>query len=923
MRHFSSFVFMLNQNHSAGPVIRAVAGAILVLSIGMASGRPDTGCDICDSRVVLSGQFHLEAGRNVPPIAGLPPGGERAFRSNITGKQFSLAVSQLNPGRYTAVIGVAETVFDHAGARRFDIACGNRAVASNLDVFAVSGGLARAFFITNLINFPGDGQNGPLVFTFTGRVNDAELNWFELRDAAGQTVLFRPAADLVGSFDAAARQIPAVTGPEIWKDMAQPVDTRVADLLCRLSLAEKVAQMGNAAPAIPRLGIPAYNYWNEALHGVARAGAATVFPQAIGAAATWDAPLLHAEAEVIATEARAKYNDYAGSHHGDTDEYHGLTFWSPNLNIFRDPRWGRGQETYGEDPYLTGTMGVAFIRGLQGDDPRQLRALACAKHFVVHSGPEPTRHSFDAQPPERDLYETYLPHFEMAVRDGRVGGVMGSYNSIFGVPACANSFLLTDVLRRQWGFDGYIVSDCGAIDDIFAHHKFTATPEEAAAAAAKAGCDICCGNDYGALTRAAKEGLITAGEIDRALGYALKARFRLGLFNPSAVSPYAAITLAQNDTPAHEALALQVARESVVLLQNDGLLPLDRTRFKRIAVIGMNADSIPALVGNYNGTPARPVTLLAGIRRVAGPGVGVVYAPGCPLACHPGGDPAEAGLMAAAVAVARTADVIIYAGGISAELEGEESPDDSTCDGFKGGDRTRIELPPGQTTLLQALQATGKPVVFVNCSGSAVAMPWAVTHLPAIVQAWYPGEQGGQAVAEVLFGEVNPGGRLPVTFYQSTADLPDFSDYGMSHRTYRYFDGQPEFAFGHGLSYTRFDYGDARLNATRFQPDGMVKVSFTLENTGARDGDEVAQVYFHQVHSARPQARLALCGFTRLHLPKGTGALVTVDIPVQRFRQWDTVRKQYVVEPGKYELLIGGGSDDIRRRTTLKVEAAK
>ncbi len=914
---------MLNQNYSAGLVIRAIAGAILVLSIGLASGQPDTGCNACDSRVVLSGQFQLDEGRNVPPIAGLPPGRENGFRSHISGKQFTLAISQLNPGRYTSVIGMAETVFDHAGARRFDITDGDRVIASNLDVFAVSGGLARALFITNQINYAGEGRNSPLVFTFTGRVNQAELNSFELRDAAGQTVLLRQAADLAESFDAAARQIPEVTGPEIWKDMTQPADARAADLLHRLSLAEKVAQMGNAAPAIPRLGIPAYNYWNEALHGVARAGVATVFPQAIGAAATWDVPLLHAEAEVISTEARAKYNDYAGSHHRDTDEYHGLTFWSPNLNIFRDPRWGRGQETYGEDPYLTGTMGVAFIRGLQGDDSRQLRALACAKHFVVHSGPEPTRHSFDAQPPERDLYETYLPHFERAVRDGHVGGVMGSYNSIFGVPACANSFLLTDVLRRQWGFDGYIVSDCGAIDDIFAHHKYTATPEEAAAAAAKAGCDICCGNDYGALTRAAKEGLISGTEIDRALGYALKARFRLGLFDPPAASPYAGITLAQNDTPAHEALALQVARESVVLLQNDGLLPLGRNRLKRIAVIGMNADSIPALVGNYNGTPARPVTLLAGIRRVAGPGVEVVFAPGCPLADHPGGDPAEAGLMAAAVAVARTADVIIYAGGISAELEGEESPDDSTCDGFKGGDRTRIELPPGQTALLQALHATGKPVVFVNCSGSAVAMPWAVTHLPAIVQAWYPGEQGGRAVAEVLFGEVNPGGRLPVTFYQSTADLPDFSDYAMSHRTYRYFDGKPEFAFGHGLSYTRFDYGDVRLNAVRFQPAGMVKVSFTLENTGARDGDEVAQVYFRQVHSVRPQARLALCGFTRLHLPKGTSALVTVDIPVERFRQWDTVRKQYVVEPGKYELLVGGASDDIRLRTTLKVDAAK
>jgi len=914
---------MLNQLNPAGPAFRALLGSFLVLAAGTATGQTVPGCDACGSRIVLSGKFGFDEAPNAPSIAGLAPDEAKRFRPEVFGKQFTLWLSHLTPGKYTSVIGLAETAFNHAGARSFDISCGDQLIASNLDVFAASGGFGRAYFITNRFDFPGDARRGPLAFTFAARVNDAKLNSFELRDDTGQPVFLRHAADLADSFGDLARQIPEVAGSELWKDPAQPVDARVTDLLRRLSLAEKVAQMGNAAPAIPRLGIPAYNYWNEALHGVARAGVATVFPQAIGAAATWDAPLLHAEAEVIATEARAKYNDYAARHHGDSDEYHGLTFWSPNLNIFRDPRWGRGQETYGEDPFLTGTMGVAFIRGLQGDDPRHIRAMACAKHFAVHSGPEPTRHSFDAEPPERDLYETYLPHFEMAVRDGHVGGVMGSYNSVLGVPACASSFLLADVLRRQWGFDGYVVSDCGAINDVFAHHKFTATPEEAAAATARAGCDICCGNDYSALTGATREGLVTASELDRALGYALKARFRLGLFDPPGASPYAGITMAQNDTPAHEALALQVARESVVLLQNHGLLPLDRARLKRIAVIGLNADSIAALVGNYNGTPARPVTLLEGIRRVAGPGIEVVYAPGCPLARHQGEAPSEAAMVAAAVTLARSADVIIYAGGISAELEGEESPDASTCDGFKGGDRTRIELPPGQTALLQALHGTGKPVVFVNCSGSAMAMPWAVDNLPAMVQAWYPGEQGGRAVAEVLFGEVNPGGRLPVTFYQSTADLPDFSDYAMRQRTYRYFDGQPEFAFGHGLSYTRFDYGGVRLSASRFTPAETVKINFTLTNAGAREGDEVAQVYFRHVRSAVRQPRLALCGFTRLHLAQGETASVTVDVPVARFRQWDPVRKQYVVESGVYELLVGGASDDLRLRASLKVDPAE
>ena len=402
-----------------------------------------------------------------------------------------------------------------------------------------------------------------------------------------------------------------------------------------MSLAEKVAQLKNAAPAIRRLGLPAYNYWSEALHGVAANGNATVFPQAIGMAATWDPALIREEASVIGIEGRAKFNDYASKHNGNAKWFGGLTFWSPNINIFRDPRWGRGQETYGEDPFLTGAIGVAFIRGLQGDDTRYFKAVACAKHYAVHSGPEPERHRFDAVPPERDLYETYLPHFEMAVREGHVGGVMGAYNSVNGVPACASSFLLTDLLRKQWGFDGYIVSDCGAIHNIWGQgeHHYVATPEEAAADAVKAGCNLCCGGDYNALAGAVQKGLISEKEIDQALYYTLWTRFRLGLFDPPENCSYAKIGIDQNDTPEHEALALKVAEEAVVLLKNDGLLPLDRSKIKRIAVIGPNADSASMLEGNYNGKAARPVTILSGIKKVAGPDIEVTFAAGCPWRC--------------------------------------------------------------------------------------------------------------------------------------------------------------------------------------------------------------------------------------------------------------------------------------------------
>ena len=902
-------------------ILCALAGLTILFSGGVAFGDEEL-CVACDRKVLVSGELSHGRGHESLAIQGAPKRGEEAFREEICGTNFTLSVPNLPAAKYTVEIGVAEVDFTNAGARVFDITCGDQTLASNLDIFATAGGAGKVWFITSEIDFPGDAVGGPLTLTFTGHNSAAKLNTFELKDDSGQSIISMSAADFISAGDATALQVPAVTGPELWKDTTQPAAVRVHDLVRRLSLAEKVLQMRNSAPAIPRLGVPAYDYWSECLHGVARAGVATVFPQAIGMAATWDAPLLRETAGVIATEARAKHNDYVRQHDGDSARYFGLTFWTPNLNIFRDPRWGRGQETYGEDPFLTAQLGVAFIRGLQGDDPNHLKAMACAKHFSVHSGPESERHSFDVAPTERDFHETYLPQFEAAVREGHVGAVMGAYNSVYGDPACANPLLLTDILRKQWGFDGHVVSDCGAIYDIYANHKFTGTPEEAAAAAVKAGDDLCCGMDYNSLARAVKAGLISETEIDTAVGRVLEARFRLGLFDPPDKAPYAQIPITENDTPEHEVLALKMARESIVLLKNDGFLPLDRAKIKRIAVIGTNAASISVLLGNYNGTPARPVTLLDGIKQAVGPNVEVVYEPGCPLAMHHDGtDKPDIQQWTGAIKAAWMADVIIYAGGISSHLEGEEMK--VNYDGFDSGDRTEIELPDVQTELLKALQGTGKPVVFVNCSGSAIAMPWAITNVPAIVQAWYPGEQGGRAVADVLFGDANPAGRLPVTFYHATADLPAFDNYSMLNRTYRYFKGQPDFAFGHGLSYTRFGYEDLKINGTTFTAGDTVKATFGLLNVGGWDGDEVVQVYFRHVNSARVQPRLALCSFARIHLAAGQGARFTMNIPVERFRSWDTVKKQSVVESGDYELLVGAASDDIRLHAPLNVTAAK
>jgi len=619
---------------------------------------------------------------------------------------------------------------------------------------------------------------------------------------------------------------------------------RAADLVSRMTLEEKVLQMQNAAPAIPRLGIPAYEWWNEALHGVARAGRATVFPQAIGLAATWDTGLMKRIADVISTEARAKYNEaIRNNQHG---RYQGLTFWSPNINIFRDPRWGRGQETYGEDPYLTGRMAVAFIQGMQGTDPHYYKVIATAKHYAVHSGPEPSRHSFDVAPSARDLNETYLPAFRAAMVEAKAYSIMCAYNRVDGVPACANTDLLVKRLRGEWGFQGYVVSDCGAIADIFRGHKYKATAAEASAVAVKAGTDLTCGNEYRSLVDAVKNGLITEAEIDKSLERLFVARFKLGMFDPPERVPWSKIPFSEVDSAEHRKLALEAARKSIVLLKNEaGVLPL-RAAVKKIAVIGPSADDAEALLGNYNGFSSKHVPPLEGIRRQFEKSAEVRSALG---AAYTEGTEAQ---LAEAVQLAKGCDVTIAFVGLNPKLEGEEMR--VKIPGFVGGDRTDLNLPAPQERLLGALLDTGKPVIVVLTSGSAVAINSAKERAAAVLATWYNGEEAGTAIAETLAGVNNPSGRLPVTFYKGVDQLPPFEDYSMNGRTYRYFEGEPLWPFGYGLSYSKFEYTAPRVRGK--------SVAVRVKNASSREGDAVVQLY---LRSPEPQ----LVGFQRVHLKAG------------------------------------------------------
>ena len=834
-----------------------------------------------------------------------------------------------------------------------------------------------------------------------------------------------------------------------YQDPSRSVEERVADLISRMTLAEKISQMVHTAPAIERLGIPAYNWWNECLHGVARAGIATVFPQAIGLAATWDPDLIHKAATIISDEARAKHHEWLRL--GIRQIYAGLTFWSPNVNLFRDPRWGRGQETYGEDPYLTSRLGVAFVRGLQGDDPLHPKVVATAKHFAVHSGPESERHRFDARVSERDLRETYLRAFEALVKEARVQSVMGAYNRTNGEACCASPTLLERILRDEWGFSGYVTSDCWAIDDLFGGHALVGSPAEAAAMAVKAGCDLECGCVYQALGEAVERNLVDEKAIDRSLGRLFAARFRLGMFDPPENVPYAQIPFAVNDSLEHRAVALETSRESIVLLKNDGLLPLSKD-LGSVAVVGPNADDLWALLGNYNGTPARPVTVLEGIRGKLGPSARLYHAQGCELALrvpplvpipsdclrplapdalgkragltaecygsssfergpaetrtddtvdfawkgrsdtfsvrwagylvppttgtyrlgvtghsyyrllldgqeivtyrgihHPTQRTREVALEAGrlyplgleyandgldpqahllwsvpgvdyqreALEVAGKADVVIAVLGLSPWLEGEEMPVD--VEGFRGGDRTDIALPRPQEELLRKLRALGKPLVLVLLGGSALAVTWADEHVSAILEGWYPGQAGGKAIADVLFGDHNPAGRLPVTFYRSLDQLPPFEDYAMVGRTYRYLSDKPLYPFGHGLSYTRFEYSGLRV-AERVDASGELAVSFDLANAGERAGDEVAQLYLRYLDSrvARPIKELA--AFQRVRLAPGEARSLAFRVPASQLAYWDGGR--FVVEPGRVEVMVGASSEDIRLRGEVEISAS-
>jgi beta-glucosidase len=852
-----------------------------------------------------------------------------------------------------------------------------------------------------------------------------------------------------GSFSYSVRHNdpPKKVYPFPFLDPDLPFDQRVNDLVGRMTLEEKIGQMMNAAPAIKRLGIPEYNWWNECLHGVARSGLATVFPQAIGMGASWDEDMMFRVSSTISDEARAKYQDYIKK-----DKrliYQGLTFWSPNINIFRDPRWGRGQETYGEDPFLTGRMAVQFIRGLQGDDPKYYKTIATVKHFAVHSGPEPDRHSFDAQADERDFRETYLPQFEMGIKEGKAYSVMCAYNRYRGEACCGSNRLLTTILREEWGFDGYVVSDCGAIGDIYQRHNIVQTPEEASAMAVKAGCDLECATTYEHLKEAVQKKLITEKEIDVSVKRLFLARFKLGMFDPPEMVKYTKIPYEVVDSKEHKVMALEAARKSIVLLKNENdLLPLKKN-LKTVAVIGPNADQWQMLLGNYNGLPSRAITPLDGIREKLGANTNVLYAQGCELTEGlssfekvPGnllshgdrkglavdyykdhelkggvlfsgvdsvldanwGDGAprkdmdddnfgvrwtgtitpdragtyqlgvittckvnlylddsliantsyhfrdeyndprlkksvsvtlkagqhyklrvEAGesygdariqlvwaalgngvaddLQAQAIDIARRSDAVVLCMGISSRLEGEEM--DVNVEGFKGGDRTSLDLPKVQERLIKAIQALGKPVVLVLLNGSALSVNWEAEHIPAIVEAWYPGQAAGQAIADVLFGDYNPGGRLPVTFYRSVNDLPSFSDYSMAGHTYRFFKGQALYPFGYGLSYTSFAYDNLK-SAVIGKVQDSVHIWVDITNTGKIAGDEVAQLYVSRTGSTVPVPIRSLAGFRRIHLLPGERRTVEFVLPPKTFSIVND-QMQRVVMPGAFTFSVGGG----------------
>ena len=701
-----------------------------------------------------------------------------------------------------------------------------------------------------------------------------------------------------------------------YRNVHLPIEKRVDDLVSRMTLEEKVSQMVDNAPAIPRLGIPQYNWWNECLHGVARAGVATVFSEPIGTAAAFDAGLTNRIAVATSDEARAKYHEFLRNNkHG---RYEGLTYWSPNINIFRDPRWGRGMETYGEDPFLTGTMGVSFIKGLQGDDPHYLKLVATPKHYMVHSGPELERHQFNATTDKYDFLDTYLPAFKRSVEDAKAYSIMSAYNSYNGTAAPANYFLLSKVLRQELGFNGYVVSDCDAVADIFTGHKEAVSKEDAAAKAVAAGNDLNCGNTYLALVDAVKSGLITEDKINIAVKRLFMARFKLGMFDDDRLVKYASIPYSVVNSAPNQALALESAQKSIVLLKNSGnILPLNKN-IKNLVVIGPNADAEKVQWGNYNGTPAAGVnvTPLAALKAKL-PGANIVYERGCELAEF--NKPADSAVIKnnfdKAIAAAKNADAVIMFMGLTPTLEGEEMK--VQAKGFSGGDRVNIDLPKPQEDMVKAIYQTGKPVILVLLNGSALAINWEKEHIPGIVEAWYGGQSAGTAIADVLFGDYNPAGRLPVTFYKGVNDLPDFHDYSMKSRTYRYFTGDILYPFGYGLSYTTFKYSDLSI-PKQITTGKSVPLSVKVTNTGKMDGDEVVQLYVKHLTQGIRKPIVALQGFKRINLKAGETQTVTFELTAAQLALVDKT-DQWAENSGDIQLSVGGSQPGEKNATSGNV----
>lgn len=669
-------------------------------------------------------------------------------------------------------------------------------------------------------------------------------------------------------------------------------------LVSQMTIEERAGQLRYDAPGIPRLGVPSYNWWNEGLHGVARAGTATSFPQAIGLAATFDEKLLYDTASAIAEEGRAKYNAY--SSHNDRGIYKGLTFWSPNVNIFRDPRWGRGHETYGEDPYLTGRLGVAFVKGMQQENEEGIKAAACAKHFAVHSGPENLRHEIDVKVSKKDMEETYLPAFKALVKEARVEAVMGAYNRVNGEPCCGSKTLIQDILRDEWGFEGHFLSDCWAIRDFHENHMVTSTPQESAALAINNGCDLNCGVTYMYMYQAYKMGMVTEETITEAAVRLFTTRYLLGLFDGS---EYDKIPYSQVESREHRSLARKAAGESFVLLKNDGILPLKKEKIQKIGVIGPNADSRAALIGNYYGTSSRYTTVLSGIQQYVGEDVEVLYS----LGCHIYDEKSEEGdRIAEALTVAENSDVVILCLGLDENLEGEEG---DTGNAYASGDKEDLLLPKSQRALMEALADTGTPVVLCLMAGSSIDLSFAEEHFSAVLDLWYPGAEGGRVAAEVLFGEISPSGKLPVTFYRDLEGLPDFADYTMKGRTYRYLEEEPLYPFGYGLTYS-----DVRVTAGKaIQKEDGLWIEAEVENAGVRDTEEVLQVYIKDLESPHAVPNHSLCGFQRIHICAKEQKTVTISIPESALTAVDE-NGERKIESSRFTLYVGLSQPDSRSK---------